>query len=151
MDYKKTIVFVSGVLFASVVLLLIFQRNENPSEPTSPDLKVHAGEEVITAKRGGYCWNENGKAVCVDAADPAEDLDEDQGLRAVSGGNVELEFDSPPEVIEIEGKSEGGRWEELQMNDLQLKLPEPKDNYIYRISGQWEQGDVTYAFLVKAE
>lgn len=151
MNHRKAIGIVGCLVVLGILLFLTFRQDLSPPDPTPPDLQVQAGEEVITAKRGGYCWNENGKAVCVDAADPAEDLDEDQGLRAVSGENVELEFDSPPEVIEIEWKSEGGRWEELQMNDLQLKLPEPKDNYIYRISGQWEQGDVTYAFLVKAE
>ncbi|PAD34663.1 hypothetical protein [Terribacillus saccharophilus] len=151
MNLRKAIAVVSCLLLLGCLLFFAFQWDVSSSESTPPVLQVQAGEEIITANQGGYCWNERGKAVCVDATDPAEDLEERQGVSAVSGGNVELVFDNPPYAIEVEGKSIGGRWEKQQINNLQMELPETKDNYIYRVSGQWEQGDVSYAFLVRAK
>lgn len=148
---RKGFTYVSGVLFIGLMSFLVFQWKDGRSEPAPPGLQVQAGEEMITAKQGGYCWNERGKAVCADAQDPSEDLDEEQVLSIGSGGNAELKFDSPPEAMEMEMKREGGEWEKQAVTDLQLKLPERKGNYVYRIAGQWNQGDVSYAFQVKTE
>ncbi|MFP7493121.1 hypothetical protein SFC66_04965 [Terribacillus saccharophilus] len=151
MILKKAIGVVSGLLVLGVVLFFVYPKDESQSEPKPPDLQVQAGEETVTAKQGGYSWKDGNQAVSVDSADPAEDLDAGQALSAVSGAMVELDFQKPPQSLEVERKAEDGSWENQQVYDSQLELPELSDDYIYRISGQWEQGEASYAFLVKAE
>ncbi|OMD33848.1 hypothetical protein [Paenibacillus odorifer] len=76
--------------------------SEDTANPQPPSVQVTVGGERFEAIQGSYCWNDNGKGVCVDMASYDELVSKQKvHPKAISGDRVELEFSYAPKEIEV--------------------------------------------------
>ncbi|OMD35221.1 hypothetical protein [Paenibacillus odorifer] len=141
-------------------LLDLFQaalkKDKNSPEDTAkaqhPSLQVTVGGEQFDAIQGTYCWNDNGKGVCVDMAS-YDQLVTKQKVhpKAISRDQVELKFSSAPKEIEVVASFPGEERpdEALSVEKNSFQLAAGSGRHLYIIQARWTQGSASYVFEVE--
>lgn len=126
-----------------------------------PILNVIIGEETIGTTSGAYCWTEevsrnHAVGECIDTEDPVviEKAKEGEPPAFPAGSTVELEFsisDQSTSVLMTVQTRTDGTEQDVTLTDQTFHLPEEPDDYIYRVSADWEQGDTSHALIIRVE
>ncbi|WHY21099.1 hypothetical protein QNH28_08975 [Paenibacillus sp. G2S3] len=133
----------------------IKEDKNNPAEATDlqpPSVQVAVGDEQFDAIQGSYCWNDNGKGVCVDMASYDQLVSKQKVLpKAISRDQVELKFSSAPKEIEVIASFPGEerRDEALSVENNSFQLAAGSGKYLYIIQARWPQGSASYVFEVE--
>jgi len=123
----------------------------NVQEP--PILTIAIGEQTIRTVKGNYSWSYydegTGETVATeqDTAPPPDLVDGEATTMVHSDAEVELLFDYPPNEYQV------NTWDNDQVIDSfdEVKLTEYLGDVIYELQASWEQGTVSYAFVVHIE
>lgn len=124
---------------------------ENITEP--PSLTIAIGEQTIRTVTGSYSWSyyseatEETIATEQDTAPPPELVGDGEVTMVHSDAEVELLFDYPPNDYTV------NIWDQEQVIDSfdKVELTEYGGDVIYEIQANWEQGTVSYAFVLLIE
>jgi hypothetical protein len=133
-----------------------FKKDKNSPEDTvkaqPPSVQVTVGGEQFDAIQGSYCWNDNGKGVCVDMAS-YDQLVSKQKVhpKATSRDQVELKFSSAPKEIEVIASFPGEERpdEALSVEKNSFQLAAGSGRHLYIIQARWTQGSTSYVFEVE--
>ncbi|HBS45278.1 MAG TPA: hypothetical protein DEA91_13935 [Paenibacillus sp.] len=124
----------------------------DPTNPQPPNVQVTVGGEQFDAIQGSYCWNDNGKGVCVDMAS-YDQLVTKQKVHpnAISRDQVELIFSSAPKEIEVVASFPGEERpdEALSVENNSFQLAAGSGKHLYIIQARWPQGSASYVFEVE--
>ncbi|MEK4999109.1 hypothetical protein [Paenibacillus sp. FSL H7-0918] len=126
--------------------------SEDTANPQPPSVQVTVGGERFEAIQGSYCWNDNGKGVCVDMASYDELVSKQKvHPKAISGDRVELEFSSAPKEIEVMASfpREERPDEALSVDKNSFQLAAGRGRHLYIIHARWPQGSASYVFEVE--
>ncbi|MEK4349592.1 hypothetical protein MKX41_02015 [Paenibacillus sp. FSL R5-0475] len=122
------------------------------TNPQPPNVQVTVGGEHFDAIQGSYCWNDNGKGVCVDMAS-YDQLVTKQKVhpKAISRDQVELKFSSAPKEIEVVASFPGEERpdEALSVENNSFQLAAGSGKHLYIIQARWPQGSASYVFEVE--
>lgn len=122
------------------------------TNPQPPNVQVTVGGEQFDAIQGSYCWNDNGKGVCVDMAS-YDQLVSTQKVhpKAISRDQVELKFSSAPKEIEVIASFPGEERpdEALSVEKNRFQLAAGSGKHLYIIQARWSQGSASYVFEVE--
>ncbi|MDQ0207634.1 hypothetical protein [Alkalicoccobacillus murimartini] len=162
----KTLIGIIGLF----LIVSACQEDPNPSKtkPSGmnpniypPILNVVIDGETIGTTSGSYCWNQEVSrnhevTECADMEDPVviEKEKEGEPPSFSSGSIVELEFsesDWPTSLHVTVQTSTNENEQDITLADQTFNLPEESDDYIYRVTADWEQGDTSHAFMIKVE
>lgn len=126
--------------------------SEDTANPQPPSVQVTVGGERFEAIQGSYCWNDNGKGVCVDMASYDELVSKQKvHPKAISGDRVELEFSYAPKEIEVMASfpREERPDEALSVDKNSFQLAAGRGRHLYIIHARWPQGSASYVFEVE--
>lgn len=126
--------------------------SEDTANPQPPSVQVTVGGERFEAIQGSYCWNDNGKGVCVDMASYDELVSKQKvHPKAISGDRVELEFSYAPKEIEVMASfpREERPDETLSVDKNSFQLAAGSGRHLYIIHARWPQGSASYVFEVE--
>lgn len=122
------------------------------TNPRPPNVQVTVGDEQFAAIQGSYCWNDNGKGVCVDMV-TYDQLVTKQKVhpKAISRDQVELKFSSAPKEIEVVASFPGEERpdEALSVENNSFQLAAGSGKHLYIIQARWPQGSASYVFEVE--
>ncbi|WP_405176060.1 hypothetical protein MHI27_08895 [Paenibacillus sp. FSL H8-0261] len=122
------------------------------TNPQPPNVQVTVGGEQFAAIQGSYCWNDNGKGVCVDMAS-YDQLVTKQKVhpKATSRDQVELKFSSAPKELEVVASFPGEERpdEALSVENNSFQLAAGSGKHLYIIQARWPQGSASYVFEVE--
>ncbi|MEK4297153.1 hypothetical protein [Paenibacillus sp. FSL R5-0914] len=122
------------------------------TNPRPPNVQVTVGGEQFDAIQGSYCWNDNGKGVCVDMAS-YDQLVSKQKIhpKAISRDQVELKFSYAPKEIEVVASFPGEERpdEALSVENNSFQLAAGSGKHLYIIQARWPQGSASYVFEVE--
>ena len=124
---------------------------ENLTEP--PNLTIAIGEKTLPTVIGSYSWTyydeitEENVAIEQDAASPPELVNKTDETVVHSDAEVGLLFDYPPSDYTV------NVWDSGLMIDTSdiVELSAYQGDVIYEIVANWEQGTVSYAFVLHIE
>lgn len=126
--------------------------SEDTANPQPPSVQVTVGGERFESIQGSYCWNDNGKGVCVDMASYDELVSKQKvHPKAISGDRVELEFSYAPKEIEVMASfpREERPDEALSVDKNSFQLAAGRGRHLYIIHARWPQGSASYVFEVE--
>lgn len=122
------------------------------TNPQPPSVQVTVGGEQFDAIQGSYCWNDNGKGVCVDMAS-YDQLVSKQKVhpKATSRDQIKLKFSSAPKEIEVIASFPGEERpdEALSVENNSFQLAAGSGKHLYIIQARWPQGSASYVFEVE--
>lgn len=123
------------------------QQKKTDVVPALPTLKVNAGSQNITVKRGGYKWTADGESVVADALSPTEIGAELPGEKIDPEALLTLNFSKRPQSVIVKN------WDApddtaFDFQNMTLKPPTKSGSYIYEITGAWAQGEVSYTLKI---
>lgn len=122
------------------------------TNPQPPNVQVTVGGEQFDAIQGSYCWNDNGKGVCVDMAS-YDQLVSKQKVhpKATSRDQVELKFSSAPKELEVVASFPGEERpdEALSLENNSFQLAAGSGKHLYIIQARWPKGSASYVFEVE--
>ncbi|MEK4235865.1 hypothetical protein [Paenibacillus sp. FSL H7-0714] len=133
-----------------------FEKDKNSPEDTAkaqpPSVQVTVGGEQFDAIQSSYCWNDNGKGVCVDMAS-YDQLVSKQKVhpKATSRDQIKLKFSSAPKEIEVIASFPGEERpdEALSVENNSFQLAAGSGKHLYIIQARWPQGSASYVFEVE--
>lgn len=112
-----------------------------------PKVSVTIGGQGILARINGYQWSNGTHTEVADVAnDPAKHL---TLYRASVGQTARLSFNQNPKRTEPTVWSNGKQVSKSTLNGSSFVLPTQVGDYIYEITGHWENNDVKYDFEVQ--
>ncbi|MBX0314816.1 hypothetical protein [Planococcus glaciei] len=85
-----------------------------------------------------------------DAASPPQLAEEVVAIQASPNAVIELEIERDPE-ISVYHWSENRREEKIELTDRQFQVPVSRGRYIYEVLAIWEDGEVSYTFVIEVE
>lgn len=137
-------------LLAALFLSACGTESAKLPEQDLPELTVRLGGEDYLAARGSYCWSEAKTATCADASGNPFDYEKFSGkISARSGDEANLVFSHAPQSTQVNVQAEGEP--ESYISPGQVTIPDGPGRYGYTVHAEWQQGDVSYFFIVEAE
>lgn len=134
-------------ILISLTLLLFVSCNSN-RRTNLPDLKVSLDGAEISVSRGGYKWTfSNKEAVIADSDSPEQIAENMNGNKVKPQSELILSFSEKPKNVEIIAWGES-KENNYTYNTDKLIVPQEKGTYIYEVSGEWTQGQVSYTIKV---
>lgn len=133
-----------------------YKKDKNSPEDTfkaqPPSVQVTVGGEQFDAIQGSYCWNDNGRGMCVDMAS-YDQLVSKQKVhpKVTSRDQVELNFSSAPKELEAIASFPGEERpdEALSVEKNHFQLAAGSGRHLYIIQARWAQGSASYVFEVE--
>ena len=87
----------------------------------------------------------------MDTVSPPELVKDKVPFIVPPGSQIKIQFESVPlKVYAFQWKNENPQKDAITENNTIL-TPLEKGIYIYAISGEWKEGDVTYAFKIEVQ
>jgi hypothetical protein len=108
-----------------------------------------AGANVPTAM-GSYCWSSVGHGECADMAS-MEAVIQARGLspiRVLANGSGAITFDRRPNSLDLMVGSDQAHLQAVPLSGLSFEAPSTPGRWEYLLSGRWDEGDVSWVFLV---
>lgn len=134
-------------ILISLTLLLFVSCNSN-RRTNLPDLKVSVDDAEILVSRGRYKWTfSNKESVIADSDSPEQIAENMNGNKVKPQSELILSFSEKPKNVEIIAWGESKENKYTYDND-KLIVPQEKGTYIYEVSGEWTQGQVSYTIKV---
>ncbi|HWO78265.1 MAG TPA: hypothetical protein VNM69_20560 [Bacillus sp. (in: firmicutes)] len=100
---------------------------------------------------GNYRWERkqgfNTEVVQTDAASPYQIAEHFSPISSNSHSKVDIVIENDPKITVYLWNKEG-RLKEIDIKNNQISIPENKGRYIYEVVGQWDNGEVSYTFVV---
>lgn len=117
---------------------------------TPPGLIISVGENTFGTVRGTYSWNySNGDGTSTginsDSAAPPYLVKDYQAIDVVSNNEVKLDFQKPPIDYQVRVWSPENN---IVASYNEVDLTKHKGRVIYEVLATWEQGTVTYSFVL---
>lgn len=152
-----TVIFLGILLFLLVGCVkckpdIVDKTTELLSTPT---LEILYKVKHIDAERGAYSWtihNANGTqaTINVDSSGPTELVKNSTPLSVSPGSTLALSFSDNPANIIINILKDSKSISQTITNNI-VVTPESKGLVVYEVIATWNQGTVTYAFLVNVD
>lgn len=120
---------------------------ENGVFPPSPKgiVKVNGNEYDMMA--GGFEWSKGNEHIQTDAMSPPQIAETMDAIELESGSEVRIEIEQNPKLHLFLWEDEENP-KSVQLNENQLTFPESEGRYIYEVRAKWENGEVSYTFVV---
>lgn len=135
--------------FLLVFILFGCQQIESVSKPENPlpTLKIRIGEDSFPAARGGYCWTTGNKSECTDASGNPFDYGQSAPPIAVKAGSeIQLFFSETPSSFSVDWVKD--QEQEMLAEQSSFSTPSQSGTYGYSVHANWDQGDVTFHFIL---
>ncbi|GKV55848.1 hypothetical protein NCCP2222_17950 [Sporosarcina sp. NCCP-2222] len=139
------------ILISFLIILMLFgcQQTEPVQHPTNqlPTMKVRIGEETFSTARGGYCWTDGNQSECTDASgNPFDYENSAPPIEAEPGSEFELLFSETPSSISVDWVN--NLEHETLSERSSFSTPSKPGTYGYSVHANWNQGDVTFHFIL---
>ncbi|WP_139891142.1 hypothetical protein [Bacillus sp. D386] len=153
--------FFMGMLI--FVLLLITGCSNNTgkeNEANANEFPPHMKGEVIIngieyqLEKGNYKWKringEEEEMVETDHASPYRMADSIESIKVKSKQKATIQIDDNPD-IKIYLWNEKGRGQEIEHKNKQFYIPASKGRYIYEVLAEWNDGTISYTFVLEID
>lgn len=153
MQYKRKFkkYFIAFIMLIICTFTTIFIKNTvdstNP-ENSLPLISVSAGYTKPYVVRAGYTWNFGHKTICspyVSSVDAPLTVVEP----CTPGENIVINFSAPYEYINVEIAN--GLANDNFEKVYNLTTPEEEGVYVYKITAQFDKGDILYYFATEVK
>lgn len=123
-----------------------FKKGEFPPSPTG-FVKVNGIDYEMM--KGGFRWEKGNMVTQTDAAGPTQIAAHFEAIKGGANSKVSIEVEQSPKLNVL-------LWEEektttIHLNENKLTVPENKGRYIYEVQAAWENGEVSYTFVVEVQ
>jgi len=137
-------------LAAAVGATLVLIACAGPGGVAKPQVQVKIAGTIVPAAMGSYCWSSGGQGQCVDMAS-MHAVAQTRGLTpthvlAASPGTIT--FDRYPRSLDLMAGSDEAHLQAVPMDAMSFQAPSTPGVWEYLLSGRWDQGDVTWVFLI---
>jgi hypothetical protein len=115
-----------------------------------PQANVKIGGATVPTAMGSYCWSSGGQSECVDMAS-IDSVIQAGGLspiRVLANNPGAISFDRPPKSMDLKFGSDEAHLQAVPVVGMSFRAPSTPGRWEYVLSGQWDQGDVSWVFLV---
>lgn len=121
-----------------------FEKGVFPPSPKGI-VKVNGNEYDMMA--GGFEWSKGNKHIQTDAMSPSQIAEIMDAIELESGSEVRIEIEQNPKLHLFLWEGEENA-KSVQLNENQLTFSESEGRYIYEVRAKWENGEVSYTFVV---
>lgn len=118
--------------------------------PPSPAGFVKIEEMRYEMARGGFEWRKGDQAVTTDAAAPTQIAETFVAIETTPSSEIEIEIEQNPHLRLFLWESDE-KIIEVPLNETKMTLPEEAGRYIYEVRAAWENGEVSYTFVVEVK
>lgn len=149
--------FLSFVLFGLIFLIGCSEGKERVSDefkyadnefPPSPAGYIEFEKKKYKLEQGGYEWRERGTSVKTDHAGPVQIAENYPPIPVQSGTLLTIVVEQNPLITSYIW--ENGSSKEIGKGKT-LKMPKEPGRYIYEVLAEWENGEVSYTFVVEID
>ncbi|MCG3087510.1 intracellular growth attenuator family protein [Sporosarcina cyprini] len=139
------------ILIAFLLTLMLFGCQQTKPVQTQanqlPTMKVRIGEETFSTARGGYCWTTGNQSECTDASgNPFDYGTSAPPIDAEPVSEFELLFSEAPSSFSVEWVNDLEH--ETVTEQTSFSTPSKSGTYGYSVHANWDQGDVTFHFIL---
>lgn len=149
--------FLSFMLLGIIFLMGCSEGKESGSDgfkfadkefPPSPAGYIEFGKTIYALEQGGYEWRNKGTSVKTDHAGPVQIAENYTPIPLQSGAVLTIVVEQNPLLTSYIWKD--GSSKEIGKGKT-LKMPKEPGHYIYEVLAEWENGKVSYTFVVEIE
>jgi len=115
-----------------------------------PQVTVKIAGATVPTAMGSYCWSSGGHGECADMAS-IEAVIQAGGLspiRASADSPGTISFDRRPKSMVLMVGSDEAHLQPVPLATLSFRVPSTPGRWEYLLSGRWDEGDVSWVFLV---
>ena len=123
-----------------------FEQGVFPPSPTGL-VKVN-GTDYEMAK-GGFKWEKEDMVTQTDVVGPTQIAEHFEAIRVETNSEMRIEIEQNPKISVLLWEEE--KAETIHLDENQMTLPEDEGRYIFEVRAAWENGVVSYTFVVEVQ
>jgi hypothetical protein len=115
-----------------------------------PLMTVKIAGAIVPNAMGSYCWSSGGHGECADMAS-IDGVIQAGGLspiRVLADSPGTISFDRRPKSMDLMFGSDEAHLQAVPLSGLSFRAPSTPGRWEYLLSGRWDEGDVSWVFLV---
>ena len=118
--------------------------------PPSPSGFVKVDETRYEMSKGGYRWEKGNMTTQTDAAGPTQIAEHFEAIEVKPNSEVYIEVEQKPKLSMYLWEDEE-RASSIQLNENKMTMPTEEGRYIYEVRAAWENGEISYTFVVEVK
>lgn len=129
---------------------------EKLSEEFPPNMSgaVIAEDKTYRISEGNTKWERKQgletEVVMTDAASPPQLAETVHAIKAEPNTTIQIEIEQDPD-LSIYLWDETNRVDEIELTDNQFSAPSSRGRYVYEVFAKWQNGEVSYTFVLKVK
>jgi hypothetical protein len=135
---------------ATVAATLVLTACTGLGGVAKPQVTVKIAGATVPTAMGSYCWSSAGHGECADMAS-IEAVIQAGGLspiRVLADSPGTISFDRRPKSMDLMVGSDEAHLQTVPLAGLSFRTPSTPGRWEYLLSGRWDEGDVSWVFLV---
>jgi hypothetical protein len=149
-SHKFLLIFLTLILFAGCSNRII-SSTEEEFPPTRKGVILASGEE-FPLEAGGYSWERKKgletESITTDHASPLQMAEQITPITVHAQEKIQIQIEKDPS-IRIYIWNENGRGNEVEVSSNHMISPPDNGSYLYEVKAEWENGSVSYTFVLK--
>ena len=125
----------------------IFDKDLFPPSPKGM-IKVDGNDYEMSS--GGFSWVNGDQAIEADALAPTQIAEGFDAIEAEPSSEISIEIEQNPKLSVYLWEDEN-KTMPIQLNATAMALPVEEGRYIYEVRATWENGKVSYTFVVEVK
>ena len=117
--------------------------------PPSPLGFVRIDETSYEMLKGGFEWRKGNMTSQTDSLSPTQAAEHFKAIEVKPNSEVYIEVEQKPKLSIYLWEEE--KTKTIQLDENQMTLPEDEGRYIYEVRAAWENGEVSYIFVVEVQ
>lgn len=118
--------------------------------PPSPSGFVKVEETRYEMAKGGFRWEMGNMASETDVAGPTQIAEHFEVIEVGPSSEVDIEVEQKPKLSVLLWEDEE-KASSIQLGENQLTMPTEEGRYIYEVRAGWQNGEVSYTFVVEVK
>jgi hypothetical protein len=137
-------------LAATVAATLALMACTGLGGAAKPQVAVKIAAATVPTAMGSYCWSSGGHGECADMAS-IEAVIQAGGLspiRVSADSPGTISFDRRPKSMDLMVGPDQAHLQPVPLAGLSFRAPSTPGRWEYLLSGRWDEGEVSWVFLV---
>jgi hypothetical protein len=146
----RRVVFLHWTATVAVAVTLVLTGCTGLGGVAKPQVVVKIAGATVPTAMGSYCWSSGGQGECADMAsvDAVIQAGGLSPIRVLANNPGAISFDRPPKSMDLMVGSDDAHLQAVAVAGMSFRAPSTPGRWEYLLSGLWDEGDVSWAFLV---
>lgn len=153
---KGFIMYVAAILIVITGMIVLFEvmkpqpATQKAQVREMPKMFITVDEEKYTAAKGPYCWSSGNQTECTDSSgNPFDYKRNSPPIQITTDSSIEISFSKEPNHVSTLMLDRNHK--ETSLKGLSFPPPTEKGVYGYSVYATWNEGDITFMFLIDVQ